>query len=126
MSLRRLPSLASAARDQRATATAAETALWRLLRGRSLRRWKFRRQVPCDRFILDFYCHELRMAVEVDGGGHLAEQQRERDRERSAWLEAEGIQVLRFPNDEVLTRPRHVLDQLEAVAIARTSAIEKH
>jgi very-short-patch-repair endonuclease len=124
MSLRRLPILSSAARDQRAAPTDAESALWRLLRGRSLLGWKFRRQVPCDRFVLDFYCHELRLAVEVDGGVHLDEQQRDRDLERTARLDAQGIQVLRFFNVDVMTRPHQVLAELEAAATARRSAID--
>jgi len=60
---------------------------------------RFRRQHPIGRFIADFYCPEHRLIIEVDGGVHIA--QRERDEARTEWLEARGYRVMRFTNQEV-------------------------
>ena len=90
-----------AARDLRRSLTPAEERLWNALRGRRLNSLKFRRQHPFDRFILDFYCVERRLAVEVDGGVHATADQAARDEERTTWLNTRGIRVLRVTNDEV-------------------------
>ncbi len=96
------------ARQLRQNATPAEQILWQALRNRQLNGLKFRRQHPIGRFILDFYCAEKRLAVEVDGGQHADPDQRRDDQARTAALAAHGITVLRFWNHEVL-------NQLEAV-----------
>jgi very-short-patch-repair endonuclease len=90
-----------AARDLRRSMTSAEEKLWDALRSRRLNGLKFRRQHPLDRFILDFYCVERRLVVEVDGGVHAAPDQAARDEERTLWLNAQGIRVLRVKNEEV-------------------------
>lgn len=90
-----------AARDLRRGMTPAEEKLWQALRGRRLNGLKFRRQHPLDRFIIDFYCVERHLAVEVDGGIHAAVGQVARDDERTVWLNAHGIRVLRVTNEEV-------------------------
>jgi very-short-patch-repair endonuclease len=90
-----------AARDLRRGMTPAEERLWNALRGRRLNGLKFRRQHPLDRFVLDFYCVERRLAVEVDGVGHTTPDQAARDEERTMWLNAQGVRVLRVTNDEV-------------------------
>ena len=90
-----------AARDLRRGMTPAEEKLWEALRGRRLAGLKFRRQHPLDRFILDFYCVDLRLVVEVDGGIHATPDQAARDEERTMWLNALGIRVLRVTNEEV-------------------------
>lgn len=70
-----------------------------------------RRQHPCGRYILDFVCLEARLVIELDGGQH---QGSANDRERDAWLQAQGFQILRFWNHDVLTRPDAVLERLFA------------
>ena len=105
------PTLIQRARDLRKTQTDAETLLWSLLRDRQIADAKFRRQHPVDcadvgRFVLDFYCSELKLAVELDGGQHA--EQAAYDEKRSRVLAQHGIRVLRFWNNEVL-------DQTEAV-----------
>ena len=77
--------------------TKAERALWRLLREHFLE-WHFRRQVPIRHFIADFASHRAKLVIEVDGGQHATEA----DAPRSAIIEAEGYQVIRFWNNEVL------------------------
>ena len=79
----------------RTESTRSESLLWSALRNRRLASRKFRRQHPVGRFILDFYCHEERLAVEVDGPVH--ETQRQADGERQQILESMGIRFLRLP-----------------------------
>lgn len=92
--------------------TAAERKLWALLRGRQLGR-KFRRQHPIDPFVVDFFCVEAGLVVEVDGPYH--DDQQTRDEQRDRWLEAHGFIVLHLTNDDVLTRPRETLERIRAL-----------
>lgn len=88
---------------QRQATNPAEHALWEALRERRFRGLKFRRQHPLGRFILDFYCVDHRLAVEVDGGAHLGAEARERDAARDAWLGERGVRVVRVPAALVLS-----------------------
>jgi very-short-patch-repair endonuclease len=97
------------ARTLRLHQTDAENLLWLLLRSRSLG-FKFRRQHPVGRFILDFYCHEAHLAVELDGGEHNKDVAALKDENRSKELLTAGISVIRFWNDEVLARTEAVLE----------------
>lgn len=81
--------------------TDAEKKLWSLLRNKRLG-VKFRRQVPYDCFILDFYCVEARLVIEVDGAQHYTAEGKRKDKMRDAELRSDGLEVLRFLNDEVL------------------------
>lgn len=99
-----------AAREMRKEPTPAELRLWRALRDRQVAGMKFRRQHAVGRFVLDFYCAEARLCIEVDGEIHEA--QTERDEERTARLATAGIGVLRFRNDEVLTDLASVLPRI--------------
>ena len=67
-----------------------------LLRDRQLLDFKFRRQHPLGSYILDFYCYDVKLAIELDGGQHAEDAQLKHDEKRSAWLKAQGITVLRF------------------------------
>ena len=87
------------ARRLRRDQTGAEAKLWEALRGGRLDGWKWRRQVPVGPFIVDFACLDAAVAVEVDGGIHA--EQADRDARRDACLRARGLQVLRFWNGEV-------------------------
>jgi very-short-patch-repair endonuclease len=92
--------LTGLARTLRRRETLAEERLWRELRGRRFAGWKFKRQVPRGRYILDFYCADAALVIEVDGFQHLDDTQC-RDAERTAFLESEGLRVLRLTNAEV-------------------------
>jgi adenine-specific DNA-methyltransferase len=96
------------ARDLRTRQTDAEAILWRALRDRRLDGFKFKRQVPCGRYIVDFLCAEAGLIIEVDGGQH-AEAQARRDEIRTGFLEKEDFRVLRFWNNEVLGNIEGVL-----------------
>ncbi|MGB0714098.1 MAG: endonuclease domain-containing protein [Gammaproteobacteria bacterium] len=98
------------ARSLRQQQPDAETRLWFFLRGRALGGFKFRRQHPVPPYILDFYCHEVRLAIELDGGQHVESDQR--DAKRTAYLEQRGIHVIRFWNDDVLLRTELVLESI--------------
>jgi len=97
------------AKALRARMTPAEKLLWMNIRNRKLGGLKFRRQHPVDRFIADFYCHEKRVVIEVDGGIHLNIDQLEYDRTRTVVLNNWGIEVMRFTNEEVLCSMSNVL-----------------
>src|SRR5260370_36278070 len=88
------------ARRLRRDATDAERRLWSALRDRRLSGYRFRRQFPIGRFIVDFACTKHRLIVEADGSQHADS---ESDRERTAWLQEQGWRVLRFWNNGVLT-----------------------
>ncbi|MDO9256265.1 MAG: endonuclease domain-containing protein [Bacteroidales bacterium] len=91
------------AKELRKSQTEAEKALWEVLRSRRCGGMKFRRQHPVKQFILDFYCHEYLLGIEVDGSVHENEVAIEYDLNRTAELETLGIFILRFKNEEVLT-----------------------
>jgi very-short-patch-repair endonuclease len=97
------------ARTLRREQTDAETLMWMLLRDRRLHGMKFRRQHPVPPYTLDFYCHPLKLAVELDGSQHLDSA---RDQARDAALNEAGIEVLRYWNHDVLARTEQVLDDL--------------
>jgi very-short-patch-repair endonuclease len=87
------------AKKMRHEPTDAELAMWRLLRDRRLSQYKFRRQVSFQNYILDFVCFEKRVVVEIDGSQHA---ESARDAARDAILMAEGFQIERYWNNDVL------------------------
>ena len=97
-------------RDLRKTMTPAEAALWQHLRKRQLQGRRFRRQHSVGPFILDFYCPEERLAVELDGAVHDDPGRVEYDDERTASLQAYDIRLVRFENREVFENPDAVLE----------------
>ena len=99
-------------RSLRRDSTDAEKKLWRKLRARQLAGAKFRRQHPLGPYILDFYCAEARLAIELDGGQHAFEEQSRHDEQRSRYLAEQGIQELRFWNNEVLKNTEGVLQKI--------------
>jgi N-methylhydantoinase A/oxoprolinase/acetone carboxylase beta subunit/N-methylhydantoinase B/oxoprolinase/acetone carboxylase alpha subunit/very-short-patch-repair endonuclease len=110
------PTLKQYARELRSAQTDAETKIWNLVRANRWRDLKFKRQHPIEiegrQFILDFYCHELKLAIELDGGQHNAHEHAARDAMRDRMLRGAGIRVQRFWNHEVFNEWDGVLDQL--------------
>jgi very-short-patch-repair endonuclease len=102
------------ARTLRATPTDAETRLWSRLRGKQLNGLRFRRQHPIGPYVVDFFCAEANLIIEVDGGQHVGDSP-----QRTAWLEARGYRVIRFWNNEALINTDGVLSVIaEAVRTA--------
>lgn len=89
--------------------TPCEKLLWMHLRNRRFGRYKFRRQYSIDNYVVDFYCPELKLAIEVDGEIHEIKQQREYDGERQKYLEKFNIIFLRITNEEVSGNIQSVL-----------------
>ena len=118
------PHLINLARALRKGQTKAELVLWWLVRSRQMG-VKFRRQHPIDPYVLDFYCYELRLAVEVDGGQHVSTAGRARDARRTAALAARGIQVLRFSNLEVLQETGAVAEAIWRACQKRRAALDQ-
>jgi very-short-patch-repair endonuclease len=106
--------LLEAARSLRKNMTDAEQLIWKCLRRKQLGGFRFRRQHPIERFVLDFYCCEAKLAIELDGGQHNEPDVRLRDNERTAFLQHHGIRVIRFWNSEVLENPEGVLEKIYA------------
>jgi len=101
------------AAELRKNMTYAEKILWQKLNNRKIFGLKFRRQHPVDIFILDFYCHERKLAIEVDGGIHNQIDQKEWDENRTFELEEFGIKVLRFENEDVIHQTNKVIEFIE-------------
>ena len=111
------------ARELRRRTTDAETLLWRLLRNRLMAGAKFRRQHPLPPYVLDFYCHDAGLAVELDGGQHNEAAGRRHDARRDAFLAQKGIRVLRFWNHEVLNQTEAVLEAIYAAMEQASSRV---
>ncbi|MGR5435852.1 endonuclease domain-containing protein [Vibrio owensii] len=88
-----------------------EEVLWQRIRRKQLG-VKFRRQHGIGRYIVDFYCAELNLVIEIDGDSHFSDEGKEKDAMRDAFLEALGIKVLRFTNEEVMKQTESVLERL--------------
>jgi len=89
------------AKIHRKNMTKAEMILWNELKTKKLNGYKFRRQHPIQKYIVDFYCHELKLIIEVDGGYHNEKEQIEYDKIRDNILKLKGVEILRFTNEEV-------------------------
>ncbi|HEY2136351.1 MAG TPA: DUF559 domain-containing protein [Xanthobacteraceae bacterium] len=98
------------ARKLRRTQTDAERVLWLRLRDRRLNGWKFKRQMPIDRYVVDFCCPDARVIIELDGGQHS--ETTEADARRTEILEAMGYLMLRFWNNDVLNNISGVLETI--------------
>jgi very-short-patch-repair endonuclease len=103
-------SLLEKARELRKQQTPAEAILWECLRDRQLLNAKFRRQHNIGQIIADFYCHEAKLIIEVDGGIHST--QRDRDQIRDEWANAQGLTILRLTNDEILENIEQALKKI--------------
>lgn len=101
------PKMAQRAKELRAQMTPAEQILWQRLRAGRLEGFHFRRQQVIDGYIVDFYCHQADLVVEVDGGIHLDRQEYDQNRDR--YLQERGLKVLRFTNTEVSKQIETVL-----------------
>jgi len=102
------------ARKLRLSQISAEAKLWQALRNRRLARWKFRRQHPIDRYVVDFVTLDGKLIVEVDGVTHAEASELARDKARSEVLEACGFLVVRVSNTDVYDNLEGVLEMIES------------
>ena len=104
------------ARALRRRLTLPEVLMWTALRGRRLAGLRFRRQHPIGPYIVDFYCEDLKLAIEIDGQSHDHPDRIERDRRRDDWLHRQGVRVIRIAARTVLA------DMDAALGVVRASA----
>jgi len=91
----------------------AEVILWSKLKSKGLDGYKFRRQYSVGKFVVDFYCPRLKLAIEVDGDSHFREESEVHDKERQNFVESFGISFLRFTNREIYKNLNEVLAEIE-------------
>ncbi|MGQ0636519.1 MAG: endonuclease domain-containing protein [Planctomycetaceae bacterium] len=109
-------------RRNRAAMPRAEVLLWAKLKGRQLLGFKFRRQYGVGSYNVDFYCAELKLAIELDGETHYVDGARSRDQKRQRAIETYGIRVLRFLNDDVYENLEGVWEAIVRAARERIEA----
>ena len=114
------------AKKLRRKMTPSEKKLWQRLRNHKIAGLKFRRQHPIRWYISDFYCHEARLVIEVDGPIHQNADRAEHDRQRDGVMEELGIKVLRFSNNQVRFHLPRVLKEIKNTAVARLSGVAKN
>ena len=100
-------------RKLRQNQTNAEELVWRYLRNQQMLGYKFKRQYSVDHFVLDFYCPELKLAIEVDGESHNNLEQQEYDIQRQKYLESFNIKFVRIKDEELLGNPNQAFTKIE-------------
>jgi very-short-patch-repair endonuclease len=115
------PDLFRMADRMRKDPTEAEKILWKQIKTFRSEGYVFRRQHPIDFYIADFYCHKLKLVIEIDGEIHETKEAREHDDGRTGHLEHFGIKVIRFTNEEVLENEELVIRQIRKYLYERTS-----
>jgi very-short-patch-repair endonuclease len=118
-SLLNLSGMKSRRRELRNNPTAAEAVLWKCLQHRKLLEMKFRRQYSIGRYVVDFFCVECNLAVELDGAVHNDVMRQEYDAERTVFLQNQGVELVRFENREVFENIEGVLERIRE-AIRKT------
>ncbi len=99
----------------------AEALIWSKLKAKQMLGYKFRRQYSVDRYVVDFYCPELKLAVEIDGDSHFQTGSEDNDRHRQAFIESIGIQFLRFTNEDVFKNIEGVVEIVRRTAMEMNS-----
>ncbi|KAB2881268.1 DUF559 domain-containing protein [bacterium] len=100
-------------RDLRNHATRSEKLLWSHLKGKQLSGFKFRRQHGVGPYVLDFYCPEAKLAIEIDGASHDSDDAKTKDQRRQAFIEEFGVRFLRFKDTELFENPNKVLEKIK-------------
>ena len=107
------PKLKEYARQLRNNSTKSEIILWQYLKGKKMLGYDFHRQKPIDNYIVDFFCSELMLAIELDGYTHVLEEVQEKDKRKEKRLNELGVSVLRFNDELVLNDIDNVLRAIE-------------
>ncbi|MBW7997331.1 MAG: endonuclease domain-containing protein [Candidatus Glassbacteria bacterium] len=105
--------LKTLSRKLRKNSTLVEVLLWEQLKARKLRGYQFARQKPVGDFIVDFFCHDLHLVIEIDGSSH--DKRLEQDKARQGFLESLGMKVIRFLDKDAKSNIQGVVSQLELV-----------
>jgi adenine-specific DNA-methyltransferase len=113
--------LTDRARNLRRNQTPQESILWYNLRDRRFKKFKFRRQYPIGRYIVDFCCFEKKLIIEVDGGQHNLPNDLKYDAERDKYLASNGYRVCRFWNNEINYQLTAILDKIYFMLISEPS-----
>ncbi len=100
-------------RKLRQNQTNAEELVWRYLRNKQMLGYKFKRQYSVDHFVIDFYCPELKLAVEVDGESHNNPEQKEYDVQRQKYLEEFNIKFVRIKDEDLFGNPNQAFMIIE-------------
>ena len=108
-------SIRDKAQTLKANETKAEKVLWQYLKAKQIDGFKFRRQHAIEIFIADFYCHSLKLVIELDGEIHNTKENKEHDKSRTYELEKYGITVIRFTNNEIFTNIEAVIKQIKTI-----------
>jgi very-short-patch-repair endonuclease len=117
------PHIFEKAKSLRNNMTNSELKLWEKLKGKQMLGLRFRPQHPIDIFIADFYCHPIKLVIEIDGGIHKTTEQKEYDIGRTAELNYWGIEVIRFTNEEIENEIDQVITGIEKTCIKRQSEL---
>ena len=107
------PKLKELARQLRNNSTKAEIILWQKLKRKQLHGYDFHRQKPIDNYILDFFCHELMLGIEVDGYSHQLVEVFKKDKIKESLMLELGISLLRFSDEQVLKDMDNVLRAID-------------
>ena len=107
------PQLKERARQLRNESTQTEIMLWKYLKRKQRLGYDFHRQKPIDNYVVDFFCNQLQLAIEIDGLTHQVDEVYENDKRKEAKLNQLGIKVLRFQDDDVLNNIENVLLHIE-------------
>ncbi|MDP3741234.1 MAG: endonuclease domain-containing protein [bacterium] len=114
-------------RKLRRDSTETERLVWNLIRNRQIMSMKFFRQYSIGTYIVDFYCPEIELAIEIDGGQHNESRNVMKDNQRTDYLEKIGIEVLRFWNNEIIENTEGVYEETVKTIkkLLPTSSLEK-
>lgn len=93
--------------------TEAEKLIWRFIRNRQILGFKFKRQYSIDHFVIDFYCPELKLAVEADGGTHIESGRKDYDLRREKYLKKFGVNFVRIKDEELFGNPNKAFAKIE-------------
>jgi very-short-patch-repair endonuclease len=107
------------AQNLRKNMTKEEAHLWYQCLCRA--KYRFRRQYVIGNYIVDFYCHQAKLVIELDGSQHCTPEEMEYDKKRTAFLESRGLKVVRFSNLDVIRRFRDVCETIYQLMEARTA-----
>ncbi len=119
------PKIFERAKSLRENMTLSEQVLWNRLKNKQILGFRFRTQHPIDIFIADFYCHSLKLIIEIDGKIHLKKDIKEYDENREAELKKYEIEVIRFSNDEVLNSLDEVINKITNICLELQSKMNK-